>query len=125
MRIFLILLLLCNFLSGNRAFATSAHDVQEKAGQTVDSAADFSKEKKDAFIKEMNENISALDKKIDELKSQTTHSTKQSISDLENQKKSLETNLEKMKHTSGKAMLHIRDGLSKAWYDIKTSLDQN
>ena len=104
-------------------FATSASDVQNKAGETVDTAAEFSKEKRDRFVKEMDENLAILSAKIKDLKSKTGNSKDQTVSKLEDDRKTLEHNITKMKKTSGKAFVRVRDGLVKAWNDIKSSLN--
>lgn len=116
-----ILIVISLFLS-RTVLATSASDVQSKAGETVDTAAEFTKEKRDRFVKEMDENLAILSAKIKDIKSKTGNSKNQSVNKLEGDRKSLEHNIAKMKKTSGKAFMKVRDGLVKAWDDIKSSL---
>jgi len=119
-----ILALALVLLSPQSIFATSADDVKDKAGETVSAAGEYTKEKKAAFIKEMDDNLATLNAKIKDLNAKAGNSKDQSVTKLESEKKSLEHKLDALKKSSGKAWADMKDGLSKAWMDIKSSLDE-
>ncbi len=110
------------FILSQNVFATSVSDIKEKAGETAEAASDYTKEQKDAFVKEMEGNISALKKKIKDLKSKAGKSKDQTVAKLEKEQHGLEQDLATIKKSSGKAWGRMKDGLSKAWSEIKTSM---
>jgi|GEM_PF-3219343 TolA-binding protein len=99
------------------AMATSAQDVKNKAGETVNTAVEYTKEQKQAFIQEMEDNISSLKKQIAELKGKQS----KQMDDLKTKQANLEQDLSKLKKSSGNAWGQLRAGMSKAWTEIKTS----
>ena len=119
----LIVILLAAVLSQN-VFATSATDVKDKAGETADAAANYTKEQKDAFIKEMEANLATLKTKIKDMKAKAGKSKDESVVKLEKEQKSLEHDIAAMKSSSGKAWGKLKAGVSKAWSDIKTSMGE-
>ena len=119
----LLIILLSAVLTQN-VFATSATDVKNKAGETAEAAADYTKEQKDAFVKEMESNLAILKTKIKDMKSQAGKSKDDTVVKLEKEQKDLEHDIAAMKKTSGKAWGKLKSGVSKAWTDIKTSLGE-
>ncbi len=105
------------------AWSTSATDVKSKAGATVDAAGDYTKEQKDAFVKEMEGNLATLKAKINKMKSNADHSKDAAVLKLEKDQKDLETNISEMKKSSGKAWGKLKTGMSKAWSEVKNSLN--
>lgn len=109
-------LILALFIS-QFTMATSAQDVKNKAGETVDTAVEYTKEQKQAFTKEMEYNISNLKKEIAELKGKQS----QKLDELKAKQANLEQDLAKLKKSSGNAWGQLRNGMTKAWTEIKTS----
>ena len=105
------------------ALATSASDVKNKAGETADAAAQYTKEQKDAFVKEMQKNIDDLNAKIKDMKAQAGKSKDENLAKLEEKKKNMEHDLAALKNSSGKAWDKLKAGMSKAWDDIKSSMN--
>ena len=119
----LLVILLSAILTQN-VFAKSATDVKDKAGETADAAANYTKEQKDAFVKEMEENLETLKTKIKDMKTKAGKSKDESVVKLEKEQKDLEHDIAAMKKTSGKAWGKLKTGVSKAWSEIKTSLGE-
>ena len=119
-----LLVILLSALLTQNVFATSATDVKEKAGETADAAANYTKEQKDAFVKEMEENLATLKTKIKDMKAKAGKSKDESVVKLEKEQKDLEHDIAAMKKTSGKAWGKLKTGVSKAWSEIKTSLGE-
>jgi hypothetical protein len=105
-------------------FATSAKDVKNKAGETVDTATEYTKEQKEAFTKEMEENLATLKAKIKEMKAKTGKSKDATVAKLEKEQKDLEHDLAAMKKSSGRAWDKLKNGVSKAWDDVKSSMNE-
>ncbi len=105
-------------------FAKTATEVKEKAGETVDAATEYTKEQKDAFVKEMEENLATLKTKIKELKAKAGKSKDESVVKLEKEQKSLEHDLAAMKNSSGRAWGKLKAGVSKAWTEVKSSMNE-
>lgn len=121
MKFFLILMLA--ILSQNVG-ATSATDVKDKAAETAGAAAEYTKEQKDAFIKEMEENLKVLKARIKEMKSKAGKTKDQTVVKLEKEQKDLEHDLTAMKNSSGRAWDKLKSGVSKAWSEIKSSMNE-
>ncbi len=118
MKIFLF-----GLLFASNAFATSASDVKDKAGETVNTATHYTKEQKDAFVKEMDENLTTLKAKIADMKSHADKSKDENLTKLEGEQKKLEKKISSMKHSSGKAWDKLHAGVTKAWDNIKSSMN--
>ncbi len=116
--------LLLSLSLAHNVFAASASDVKNKAGETVDAATEYTKEQKDAFVKEMEENLATLKTKIKELKAKAGKSKDESVVKLEKEQKSLEHDLAAMKNSSGRAWGKLKAGVSKAWTEVKSSMNE-
>lgn len=106
------------------AFATSVNDVKNKANETVDAAADYTKEQKDAFVKDMEENIEGLKSQIKTMKEKAGESKDDTLKKLEGKQAQLEKDLAQMKKSSGNAWNKLKSGVSKAWTEIKSSMTE-
>ena len=109
--------LILSLILSQFAGATSAQDVKNKAGETVNTAVEYTKEQKQAFTQEMEDNIKGIKKQIVELKG--TQSKK--LEELKKKQANLEEDLAKLKTSSGNAWGQLRQGMTKAWSEIKTS----
>ena len=107
----------------NAAWSTTVKDVKSRAGQTVDAAGDYTKEQKDAFVKEMEENLATLKAKVNKMKSNADRSKDAAVLKLEKDQKDLEKNISEMKKSSGKAWGKLKTGMSKAWSEVTTTLN--
>jgi len=117
-----ILALIAALTLSNAATATSAKDVKTKATETVDAASDYSKEQKDAFVKDMEENIEGLKAQIKTMKDKAGASKDETVKKLESKQEQLEKDVAQMKKASGNAWGKLKSGVSKAWSEIKTSM---
>lgn len=117
----LLVLIALTFAPTHFAQATSANDVKDKASETVGAAADYTKEQKDAFIKDMEDNLAGLKKQIQAMKEKTGQTKDESVQKLEKKQKKLEADLAQMKKSSGKAWDKLKSGMSKAWDEVKDS----
>jgi hypothetical protein len=106
------------------ATATSAKDVKHKANETVDAAADYTKEQKEAFVKDMEENLEGLKTQIKTMKEKAGESKDETVKKLEAKQAQLEKDLAQMKKSSGNAWNKLKSGVSKAWSEIKTSMSE-
>jgi len=107
-----------------KALATSAKDVKHKANETVDAAADYTKEQKEAFVKDMEENLDGLKAQIKTMKEKAGESKDETVKKLEAKQAQLEKDLAQMKKSSGNAWNKLKSGVSKAWSEIKTSMSE-
>lgn len=119
-----ILPLIAVLALSNTAIATSAKDIKTKATETVDAAADYSKEQKDAFVKDMEENIDSLKAQIKTMKEKAGASKDETVKKLESKQEQLEKDVAQMKKSSGNAWGKLKSGVSKAWSEIKTSMSE-
>ncbi len=106
------------------AYSTSAKDVKHKATETVDAAADFTKEQKDAFMKDMEENIAGLKSQIKTMKEKAGTSKDETVKNLESKQAQLEKDLAQMKKSSGNAWNKLKTGVSNAWSEITDSISE-
>lgn len=104
--------------------ATSASDVKKKASETVNAATNYSKEQKEAFVKDMEENLADLKTQIKAMKEKVGESKDETIKKLETQQSQLEKDLLQMKNSSGNAWNKLKSGVSKAWSELKTSMSE-
>ena len=75
------MILFCLTLS-QLSLATTTADVKDKAGEAVDEAANYTKEQKDAFVKEMDENLAVIKAKIKTMKEKTAASSDATLAKL-------------------------------------------
>ena len=118
------LFFLIALLSYGTSWSASAADVKNKASETVDAASDYTKEQKDAFVKEMDKNLISLKAKISKIKQQAGQSKDNTVSKLESDQLALEHDIAQMKKSSGKAWGKLKTGVSKAWSEISASLSE-
>jgi TolA-binding protein len=104
------------------AFATSGQDVKKKTVEAGETAVEYTKEQKDAFVHEMEENIDAVKKEIKTLKSKANQKADEKIKKLEEHQGRLEADLKRLKKSSGKAWQEIRKGTSSAWDQLKAAV---
>lgn len=108
---------------GLLSLATTAQDVKNKASETADTTAAYTREQKEAFMKEMDQKIVSLKKQISEMKSKADKSKNETVRDLEKQQKDLETKYTSLKNSSGRAWDKLKVGVSNAWDQLKTSVN--
>lgn len=101
--------------------ATSGEEVQEKTKAAVEAAASYTADQKAEAEKSMEESLSAMSKKITELKDQAkdlTGEAKQKInaqiSSMEKEQASLKKDFAKLKKSSGNAWTQMKIGFGKA-----------
>jgi len=107
-----------------KALATSAKDVKHKSNESVYAAADYTKEQKEAFVKDMEENLDGLKAQIKTMKEKAGESKDETVKKLEAKQAQLEKDLAQMKKSSGNAWNKLKSGVSKAWSEIKTSMSE-
>lgn len=116
--------ILFSLIFSHTVFATTASDVKNKAGETADTAVEYTKEQKDSFVKEMEENLAALKTKVKEMKAKAGQTKDKTVTKLEGEQKKLEHDLAAMKKSSGKAWDKLKNGMSKAWDEVKSSMNE-
>lgn len=104
--------------------ATSASDVKLKTSQAAEEASQYTKEQKDAFVKEMDENLASIKTKIKKVKDKTAASTDETLVNLDAKEKKLEKDIEKMKISGDKAWGHLKKGVIKSWNEVKTAVNE-
>lgn len=109
---------------GTQALATTAQDVKNKTAEAAETTAAYTKEQKEAFMKDMDQQITTLKKQIAEMKSKAGKSKDQTVQDLEKKQKNLETQYTSLKNSSGRAWDKLKVGVSKAWDQLKTSVSE-
>lgn len=118
--------LICAFatLATQTAFATTAKDVKDKTAAAADSAVEYTKEQKDAFVSDMEQKLASLKKELHELEVKADKTKNEQIKALEKRQKELEADLRKLKASSGQAWSKLRAGLSKAWDQMADSFSE-
>lgn len=104
------------------AFASKKEEVKQKTAEAASAVVDYSKEQKEQFQKEMEDNLAAINTEIVELKSHVSEASgdakkelNEKIAALESKQAELSKNLAKLKKSSGKAWTEMKTGVSKAW----------
>lgn len=111
-----------------QTLATSKEEVKEKTVEAAVAVADYSKEQKEQFQKEMevkledlNVEIKALKAKVSETSGDAKKEMKEQISSLESKQAEMKKDLAKLKKSSGKAWSEMKSGVSKAWNVLSDS----
>lgn len=104
------------------AFASKKEEVKQKTAEAAAAVVDYSKEQKEQFQKEMEDNLAAINKEIAELKSHVSDVSgeaqkelNEKITALESKQSELSQRLAKLKKSSGKAWSEMKSGVTKAW----------
>ena len=119
-----LLLIIAALAMTEMATATSVKDVKNKASDTVDAAANYTKEQKEAFVKDMEDNIAGLKSQIKTIKEKAGASKDETVQKLEAKQLQLENDLGQMKKSSGNAWGKLKTGISKAWSELKASVTE-
>lgn len=118
------LLILSTLALAPFALGTSAKDVKNKASETVNTATDYTKEQKEAFVKDMEDNLAHLKTQIKTMKEKAGQSKDETVQKLEKKQAELEKDLTQMKKSSGNAWNKLKTGMSKAWSEVKASISE-
>lgn len=129
MRSLAIILALSLFSS--HVLGTSADEVKGKTSEAAAAAADYSKEQKEAFQRDMEAKLAAMKKEIADMKAAASQKTgeaqkgwNEQIAILEKKQEEMKKDLSKMKKSSGKAWAEMKTGMNKAWDVISESYDK-
>lgn len=105
--------------------------VKQKASETIDAAADYTKEQKEEIQKSLDKNLTALSKEIDALKKDAKNSSGKAkeemnlqIANLESTRTELRKDLAKMKKSSGRAWAELKAGTSEAMDKLSESFSK-
>ncbi|MEN0060166.1 MAG: hypothetical protein AAGB31_15110 [Bdellovibrio sp.] len=116
------------FLASLTAGATSKEEVQEKTAVAAQAASDYTKEQKEQFQKDMEENLRSLKSEIAELKKSASEKSgvvqaemKEKIQALEKKQEAVKKDLAHLKKSSGKAWIELKSGVSRAWDSLSES----
>jgi cell shape-determining protein MreC len=104
--------------------ARSAKEVKEKTAAAAESAVEYTKEQKDAFIADMERKLAELKREFKEISAQADKTKNEKLKILEKRQKELEQDLKKLKSSTGKAWSRLRDGISKAWDQVADSFNE-
>lgn len=106
----------------------SAESVGQKVGGAIDASVEYTKEKKEAVQKELEESLQDVEGKIGDLKKSAKEAKGELKKDLDSQIVSLEKDkeavkqkLKDLKKSSGNAWTEMKDGASKALSTLKAS----
>jgi BMFP domain-containing protein YqiC len=110
------------------AFATSSEEVKQKTAEATSAAANYTKEQKDQFQKDMSAKLDTLGKEIDDMKKAAAQKTGEAkkemdaqIANLEKKQEGMKQDMAKLQKSSGKAWGHMKTGMSKAWDSLSDS----
>ncbi len=118
------LLTLTLSFAGAPALARSAKEVKEKTAAAAESAVEYTKEQKDAFIADMERKLADLKKELKAISAEADKTKNQKIKNLEKRQKELEQDLQKLRSSTGQAWSKLRDGVSKAWDQMADSFSE-
>ncbi len=129
MKAILIALLTLSFSFSS--FATTKEEVQQKTADAASAAADYSKEQKEQFQKDMDTKLADLKAEIADLKKQASEKTGEAkkemntqIANLERKQKEMKKDLAKLGKSSGKVWSEMKTGMSKAWDSLSDSYEK-
>lgn len=114
----LILLILGSLL----VLATTGQDVKKKTVEAGEVAVEYTKEQKDAFVRDMEENIDSVKKEIKDLKTKAGKETDEKVKRLEAYQAQLEKDLAKLKKSTGSAWQEVRKGTVSAWEELRKAV---
>jgi hypothetical protein len=101
---------------------TTATDVKNKAGETVDTARRYASEKKDEFEKRMGDKMKSLRDDVTELKDKAKNGAEKTaddtVKDLEAKEKTADAKLGELGKAGGKAWSSLKAGVEKAVDDL-------
>lgn len=124
---YLVLPLLVLTLAGP-SLATTKEEVKEKTVEAAEAVADYSKDQKEQFQKEMETKLGDLNAEIKELKANASQVSgeakkemKEKIGALEAKQAEMKKDLAKLKKSSGKAWVEMKRGVSNAWDSLSDS----
>lgn len=113
------------------AHATTSEEVKTKTKEAATAAADYTKEQKEQFQKDMEAKLADIKQEISELSAKAAKKTGETKSEMRAQVKALETrqevlkkDLAKLKKSSGNAWVEMKAGVSKAWDSLAESYDK-
>ena len=110
------------------AFATTSQEVKQKTSEAATAAADYTKEQKDQFEKDMKAKYAELQTEIASMKKQASEATGSAkkemdaqIATLEKKQSDMKSDLRKLGKSSGAAWAEMKIGVSKAWDSLASS----
>ncbi|MNL15673.1 hypothetical protein D3C87_1366770 [compost metagenome] len=120
----IILAVLFPFLS----YATTKEEVANKTSEAASAAASYTKEQKEEFTKNMEDNIAKMKTQIADMKKAASKKTGEAkkemdeqIASLEKEQAELKADLKRLKKSSGKAWDEMKSGMSAAWDKVSES----
>ena len=109
-------------------FATTKEEVKQKTAEAADAAANYSKEQKEQFQKDMQTNLDDIKKEIADLKKVASEKTgdakkemNEQIATLEKKQDEMSKDLSKLKKSTGRAWDQMKTGMNKAWDSLSDS----
>lgn len=111
--------------------STTFEDVQEKAGEAAQVAREFTAQEMQDYRDTLQQQLEELDNRREELKNKgedLAGDAKQRwndrMNDLDDKRKKLQTDLNKLTDASGSAWQKLKVGLDLAWEDLKNATDE-
>ncbi|QDV48864.1 sll1863 family stress response protein [Gimesia fumaroli] len=105
-------------------------DVKKEVGEAIDTAKDFTAQKKDEYAKQINKKLADLNVKIEEmqakgakLKDDAKAKWDEKMKDLEAKRAELNEKLEQVKDSSADAWAGLKKDIESAWDNLKKSFD--
>ena len=112
--------------SGEAPRAVTSEDVRREAGETLDTAAEFSQQTKEEFqtrlearLETLDGEITALREKGRDLKDEAKADWDRKLADLEAKRDAARAKLAEVKQSSAEAWKEVQQGAQSAWDDLE------
>ncbi len=109
----------------------TAQDVKKESKEALNTAVAYSEQKKDAYLKKIEDELEAYDQKLDKLKAgavglkdDAKDEYKRKIALLEEKKKSASEKLNTLKSASGETWNDMKAGMDKALDELRDTYDK-
>jgi TolA-binding protein len=112
--------------SGDASPNVTSEDVRREAGESVDTAAEFSNQSKEEFqtrlearLKKLDDEIAALREKGSDLKDEAKIDWERKLADFEAKRDAARAKLAEVKQSSAEAWKEVQQGAQSAWDDLE------
>ncbi|PWU21248.1 MAG: hypothetical protein C5B49_02955 [Bdellovibrio sp.] len=100
---------------------TTGTEVKQKTQDAANTAIEYTKEQRDAFIQTMDNHLNTARNQLKQLQETATNVTTSQVNEIERQQKSFEAELKRLKGSSGQAWSKLQSGVSNAWEQLEKS----
>jgi hypothetical protein len=103
---------------------TTAADVKQKAGETVDTTKRYANEKKEDFEARIDAQLSTLSADVTSLKDRAKNSADATVKDLEARQKKADDKAAELKKAGGNAWSSLKSGVENAVDDLQKGVEK-